>query len=357
MISSEFVAELQRLGQLVTDYIVNFPAVRKVAPDYLKEGVLFYVKKGGKRLRPAILIWAAEAVGGQAELVLPAAAAIELSHTWTLVHDDIIDHDDVRRGGPSMHAYYRETWRSRINPDNLKDWSQNLAMLVGDIQQALATSMLNALPVEIDRDLVRWLINDLATNWVTEVLNGEMLDVEYATRSLDQLTETDILSMLDKKTASTLSWCGQTGALLGLNKLEPDHHLVKLMAELCRQAGLAFQLQDDILGIIGDEKELGKPVGSDIREGKRTVLVAYAYHHADAAGKLILQNILGKNGATPNEIDQVRAVLSNSGSIDYVRGLAADYTAQAQQLLNQLSPSKAATHLQELVSFITQRKY
>ena len=230
-------------------------------------------------------------------------------------------------------------------------------MLVGDIQQALATSMLNALPVEIDRDLVRWLINDLATNWVTEILNGEMLDVEYATRSLDQLTEADILSMLDKKTASTLSWCGQTGVLLGLNKLEPNHHLVKLMAEMCRHAGLAFQLQDDILGIIGDEKELGKPVGSDIRKGKRTVLVAYAYHHADAAGKLVLQNILGKSDATLIEINQVRAVLSNSGSIDYVRGLAADYTAKAQQLLNQLPPSRAASHLQELVSFITQRKY
>ena len=355
--SPEFLAELQRLGQLVTNYLISSPVVMKVEPDYLREGVLYYVKKGGKRLRPAILIWAAEIMGGSPEVVLPAAAAIELSHTWTLVHDDIIDRDDLRRGGPSMHAYFQESWREKIPSSELADWGKNLAMLVGDVQQAIATSMLNSLGPSVDRELVRWLINDLAANWVTEVLDGEMLDMEYAIRPLDQLQEADILEMLNHKTASTLAWCGRTGALLGLNKLDPDHQFVKLIEDMCRQAGLAFQLQDDILGIVGKEDELGKPIGSDLREGKRTVLIAHAYGRTDAKGKEFLHTILGKDDLTLAEIDQARQLLTTTGSLDYVQTLATGYTQRAVQLLEQLPISEAKNYLRELITFITQRKY
>lgn len=355
--SVEFSTELQRIGQLTTDYILNYPAVVKVSPDYLRDGVLYYVKQGGKRLRPAILLWACEMLGGKPELALPAAAAIELSHTWTLVHDDIIDNDDLRRGAPSMHAYYRNLWQAQVIPSNLDSWSRNLAMLVGDIQQALAFSMLNELAISLDWKLVTWLVKDLATNWVTEVLEGEMLDMEYTLRPLERITEANILSMLNKKTASTLAWCGRTGALIGLNKLEPEHKLVKLIEGTCRKAGLAFQLQDDILGIVGDESQLGKPIGSDIREGKRTILMAYAYQQADSSQRMTLQSILGKATANDAEINSVRQLLQELGALDYVQRLAQNYIGQAQAGLNELPPSSAKNYLPELIDFITQRKY
>ncbi|MFH0912044.1 MAG: polyprenyl synthetase family protein [Patescibacteria group bacterium] len=355
--SNEFLTELKRIGQQVTDYIVNYPAIANVHPEYLRKGVLFYVLKGGKRLRPAMLLWACEAVGGDPKLALPAAAAIELSHTWTLVHDDIIDNDDLRRGGPSMHAYFRESWKNQVEAPQLDAWSRDLAMLVGDVQQAMATSMLNSLDPAINRDLVTWLIGDLAMNWVTKVLDGEMLDMEYSLRPLDAIKEDDILAMLSKKTASTLAWCGRTGVLLGINKLDPENEFVKLIEDVCWEAGLAFQLQDDILGIIGNEAELGKPVGSDICEGKRTVLVTYAYQHATNEQKKLLKSVLGNHKATPEEISAVQDILHTSGSIDYVHQLAQQYAERASQLLSKFPPSSAKEYLEEWISFITQRKY
>ncbi len=355
--AKDLVTELKATGQLITDYILQYPAIAKIAPDYLRDGVTFYVRKGGKRLRPAILLWATEIVGGDVAAAIPAAAAIELSHTWTLVHDDIIDNDDLRRGGPSMHAYYRETWRERVVPPELDAWSRNLAMLVGDIQQAMATSMVNSLPVTVHPEVVRWLVNHLTTDWLPEVLNGEMLDVEYSIKPLEQIKEEDILTMLDRKTASTLAWCATAGALIGLNRVEPNHPTVKLLAEIFRQAGLAFQLQDDILGIIGDEAELGKPVGSDIRAGKRTVIAVHAYHQANPAQQALLQTILGKTNASATEIEQVKAVLEECGGIAYARKLAEDYTSRAELLLGELPESVPQQKLQALVNFITQRNY
>ena len=353
--SVEFSAELKRIGQLVTDYILSYPEIAKVKPDYLREGVLFYVQKGGKRLRPGLLWWACAAVGGDSRWVLPAAAAIELSHTWTLVHDDIIDHDDLRRGGPSMHAYFRDNWQ-RFPVENKEDWGRNLAILVGDLQQALAISMLNALDSLVNQDLKNWLISDLVA-WAAEVLHGEMLDMEYALHPLEELSEADILAMLDHKTASTLAWCGRTGALLGLNKLEPGHEFVKLMEEMCRKAGLAFQLQDDILGIVGQAADLGKPVGSDIREGKRTVLVAHAWEQANPAERQLLQSALGNTQATPADIAAVNDLLRSTGSIDYVQKLAEDYTASAREILLRLPASSARDYLQAFIDFITHRHY
>ncbi|MFA5966911.1 MAG: polyprenyl synthetase family protein [Patescibacteria group bacterium] len=353
--STEFLTELKNKGQLVTDYILNYPAIVKISPDYLREGVMFYVAKGGKRLRPALLMWACELAGGKAELALPAAAAIELSHTWTLVHDDIIDNDDLRRGGPSMHAYFREAWRSRVEEGNLESWSRNLAMLVGDIQQATATSMLEALSVDVA--LKEWLVQDLTTNWVTEVLQGEMLDMEFAVSPLEQISEAQIIDMLNKKTASTLAWCGRTGILVGLGKLELQHPFISIVETICRQAGLAFQLHDDILGLLGNEQELGKPVGSDIREGKRTIIVAHAYARASLEEKELISRVLGNRQASDSEISQVKDLLIRLGGVDYAQKLAADYIEQAQIALNSLPDHPTKGYFKEWIDFIIERSF
>ncbi len=354
--SPEFLAELKRRGQLVTDYILSYPAIAQIAPDYLREGVIFYVQKGGKRLRPALTMWACELAGGTTEMALPAAAAIELSHTWTLVHDDIIDNDELRRGSPSMHAYYRQAWRDRVGEENLESWSRNLAMLVGDIQQAVAISMLNT-SKSIDPAVTSWLVNNLTTSWTTEVLNGEMLDMEFSIQPWEQVSEAQILDMLDKKTASTLAWCGRAGALIGLGKLDLENPLVKVIETICRQAGLAFQLQDDILGLLGNEAELGKPVGSDIREGKRTIMAAYVYAQTDAAGKELIKRVLGNKVASSLDIKEVTDLLVQSGGVNYTQQLAKGYIQQAQALLVSLPDSPAKQYFKEWIDFIVERSF
>lgn len=351
--ANDFLTELREKGQMTTDYILNYPAVAKVAPDYLREGVLFYVRKGGKRLRPALTLWACELVGGKAEQALPAAAAIEMSHTWTLVHDDIIDNDDQRRGGPSMHAYFRDHLRSQVPPESLESLARGLAMLVGDVQQSLAISMINQL--KTDSQIIQWLIDDLSINWVPEVLRGETTDIEYTWKNWSAVNEPMVLDMLAAKTASTFIWSARTGALVGLGKLELDHPWVKALEAICWNAGLAFQLQDDILGIVGKAEELGKPIGSDIREGKKTVIAVYAYQQASAEQRQQLQAVLGNPQASTAEIAATRDLLVKLGGIDHTGKLMIDYATAATQALTALPDRPAKQYFKEWIDFITER--
>src|SRR4030042_5281680 len=154
MTMPECLAELDKKAQEVRQYIVGSPFQQNLGPRYIKDGALLYSKRGGKMLRPAILLWAWEAVNGDSRLALPAAAAIEMSHTWTLVHDDIIDNDDLRRGGPSVHAYYRQEF-SKFLPDSKErdEFARSQAILVGDLQQSWATSLMKELGERIDGKL------------------------------------------------------------------------------------------------------------------------------------------------------------------------------------------------------------
>lgn len=352
-----FSEALKTNGQIVTDYLIEYLSKVEITPDYLYEGVNFYVRKGGKRLRPALAFWACELAGGDLATALPAAAAIELMHTGTLVHDDIIDRDNMRRGGLSMHAHFQGYFKDQIKLKLLDHFANSIAMLVGDIQYSLAISMMNDLPVSVDRKVVQWLIHNLTAHWVPEVMSGETLDVQYAWQPLSKVSETMILDMLNKKTASTFALAGKTGALIGLNRLDLDHPLVVQLEKLCRDAGLAFQLQDDILGVVGDQTELGKPVGSDIREGKKTILVAYVYNKANAEQREILENILGKSDATASEIDQVKKLLVDLGGVDYVHKLADNYIKSAQEALTALPDHPVKRYFKDWINFMINRSH
>ena len=349
-------AELKEKSEIVKDYILNSPFRLQLAPDYIADGARLYTDRGGKMLRPAILMLACEAAGGDAKLALPAAAAIEMSHTWTLVHDDLIDNDDLRRGGPSVHAYYRELNQESIKDSaELEQYARSMAMLVGDIQQAWAISMINELSDRIDNAVFRYIIREMTNYWVPKVMSGEALDLEYSKLTFDQVTEEMILDMLAKKTASTFGFAGQAGAMIGINKLDKEHPTVKAIQQVCLDAGLAFQLRDDILGIIGDEKELGKPIGSDIREGKKTVIIAHAYSRATSEQKQVLLKVLGNESATEAEVEQVHTILKELGSIEYTGTMANKYADQARVILNQLSDSRAKQLFEKWIDFIVNR--
>lgn len=355
---SNFLTEIKTKAKQVREYLLNSPFQKSLAPDYIREGTLLYTARGGKMLRPAILMLACEAMGGDAQIALPAAAAVEMSHTWTLVHDDIIDNDDLRRSGPSVHAHFRDRFKDLLtNQDEREEFARSQAILVGDLQQAWATSLINELGEKIDGRLFRFLLRDLTVNWAPRVLAGEALDVEYAKRPLKEVSEEMILDMLSEKTASTFAFAGRAGALIGLNKLDPEHSLVTTIEEACMNAGLAFQLRDDVLGIIGDEEQLGKPVGSDIREGKRTTIIAHAYRQADSSQKDLLNSILGKPDASRAEVIQVRQLVTDLGSIEHTEKLAGKYASRARKLLGKLPDSQAKLLLDEWIDFIIERMF
>ncbi|OGB85320.1 hypothetical protein A2994_01660 [candidate division Kazan bacterium RIFCSPLOWO2_01_FULL_48_13] len=349
-------AELQEKSRLIADYILNSPFKSQITPKYIADGAGLYTLRGGKMLRPAILMLACEAAGGDPKLALPAAAAIEMSHTWTLVHDDLIDNDNLRRGGPSVHAYYRELNRPKIKDSaELEQYARSMAMLVGDVQQAWAMSMINELSDQVNTEVFRYIIREMTNYWVPRVMSGEALDLEYSQLSLDEVTEEMILGMLAQKTASTFGFAGQAGAMIGINKLDKQHPTVQTIQQICLEAGLAFQLRDDILGIVGDEKELGKPVGSDIREGKKTVIIAHAYRVADASQKQLLLSVLGNERASAVEVERVHTILKELGSIDYAASVANKYAGQARAALNKLSDSRARQLFGKWIDFIVNR--
>ena len=355
---SDFLQQIKNRTDLVKDYIRQSDFADKVAPNSLKEGVLLYPRRGGKLLRPAIMMLACEAVGGDTNLVIPAAAAMELSHTWTLVHDDIIDNDDMRRKGASAHAHYRSQFKDKISdPIILENFSKSMAILVGDLQQAWATNLLNKLNGKIDNELFNYLVDELTAGWLVGVLEGEALDVEYAQLPIAQVTDEMIINMLTQKTASTFAFAGKAGALIGLDQLDLDNKLVQSVERACLYAGIAFQIKDDVLGVIGDEDKLGKPVGSDIKEGKRTLLITHAYAKSAPDQQAILSKILGKADAGLQEIETVKNIIINSGSIEYVENLANNYIDKAKLALGDLPESQAKDLLNRWVDFMTNRVY
>ncbi|MEA1910017.1 MAG: polyprenyl synthetase family protein [Patescibacteria group bacterium] len=352
---NNLLEELKEKGELVDNYLLGFKKLESLKPSYLRDGFEHYIRQGGKRLRPALVLWACELVGGDIQKALPAAAAIELSHTWTLVHDDIIDKDDLRRGAPSMHAYYKEYFEGKYPGQDVDHLAKSFAMLVGDTQQSLATSMLNQ--VGVAPDIKKWLIDDLTTSWLPEVLQGEVLDVEFAWRNLSELSEEEIIEMLSLKTASTFVWSVRAGGVVGLNKIDLDNSVIKALETIALQAGLAFQLHDDVLGILGSEKDLGKPIGSDIREGKRTIISVHAYKNANLEDCKVLDEVLGNENASEGEVGKVKEIFIKLGSIEYVKKLIKEASKKALSEFDNLPEHKTKGYFKDWVDFIGNRDF
>lgn len=352
----DFLAEIKKRTNKVEDYINNSDFCKNIAPDYLKEGVMLYPNNVGKMLRPAIVMLACEAVGGNSDLAVPAAAAMEISHIWTLVHDDIIDNDDLRRGKLSVHAYYRNKFKHQINDEvKLEEFSRSVAILVGDLQQAWAINIFNDLNKTLDITLFNFLLNELTASWTVKVSEGETVDIEYALKSFDDIDDTMILNMMLKKTASTFGFAGKIGALIGLNKLDLNNDLVIAIEDICLNAGMAFQLKDDVLGIMGNEKQLGKPIGSDIKEGKRTLIMTHAYSKADESQKQFIMDTLGNSLISDKEIDRMCGLVQDLGSIKYVEDLADDYVTKAKLTLTKLSESNTKNLFEQWINFMINR--
>jgi len=302
-------------------------------PGELYNAALHLIRAGGKRLRPVIVVAAAEALGEEAEKALPFAVAVELVHNFTLVHDDIMDRDEFRRGVPTVH----------------KLWGEPLAITAGDLLYAKAFEALTdahdkGVPAERVTKAVRVLAK--ASSIIAE---GQAMDMMFEEEEYVDIE--DYLKMIYKKTGALF----EASAVLGGLVATDDENILSSLASYGKSLGIAFQIRDDILGIMGKEEELGKPVGSDVREGKKTLPILYALGRLEGEAREKLEKVLGNRDAGREEIEEVARLIKESGAIEYAEELARRYSEQALAALKVLPESEYREMLEELARFAVPR--
>jgi geranylgeranyl diphosphate synthase type I len=322
----DFIKELEKREKIILSYLMAKEFREWFSPEHITEAVYCYLNRKAKRLRPAVLLFACGAVGGKEEDAISAAAGIEMFHTWTLVHDDLIDNDEKRRGGYTVHKYYSMIAKKKMkySESGAKDYGRDIAILTGDVQQGWAVALFCDCFL---RDGVKpkvglTLIQMLESQVLNTLVSGETLDIQFAKQPIESLHPDRIIDMLYRKTGVLYEFAGKAGAMIGLSTTNHEDKRVKALSNFCQKCGTAFQLQDDILGVIGDEEQLGKPVGSDIREGKRTTITYFAFKNATPKEKRKLESILGKRTANVKEIKETTRLLIELGGISETQKIA-----------------------------------
>lgn len=294
-------------------------------PAVLYKAVRHLPEAGGKRLRPLLALLACAAVGGDPEDAVLYGAALEIVHTFTLVHDDIMDDDDTRRGRAAVHRQYGDA----------------TAILAGDTLFAMAFEIATAerLPAEVERRLA----HNIAV-MAREICEGQQLDMSFEER--DEVSEELFLTMIEKKTARLFEYAGLGGAIIGSGSQEEREALRRYGHAL----GMAFQIWDDCLDVMGTD--IGKPVGSDIREGKKTLMYIHAREHAHSDAWL---QHYGDSHASKEDIEGIIEVFGESGALDAATETAKRYADEASRYLEVLPESDARRRLAELTTFSVTR--
>jgi geranylgeranyl diphosphate synthase, type I len=315
---------LQKKAKLVDESIPRFLPI--TPPDELYLAMRHLLDAGGKRLRPSALLLAAEAVGGKIEDVLPAAVAVELVHNFTLIHDDIMDEADLRRGLTTVH----------------NKWGVPRAIIAGDALYSKAFEILSCTKSEPQR-LVESL--ELLSKTCTDICEGQWMDMDFQTRT--NVTEEEYMRMVEKKTAVLFATALKLGATLaGANR---EHS--RALWDFGRLTGVGFQIYDDVIDLITHEEILGKAQGGDIIEGKRTLIIIHAL------SKGVIIDALGKSNATRSEISAALTTLKESGSIDYAMNRAFGFVDEGKAALALLPDSEAKNTLIRLADYMIERKY
>jgi len=295
---------------------------------------------GGKRLRPAFCYWGWRAAGGQdcAE-IYTAAASLELLQASALVHDDVMDASDTRRGQPALHRQFSARLAAAnpapanpaaANPAAADQFGTAAAVLIGDMLLSWTGQMYHAsgFPAEVLQRGQRAL-----DAMQTEVAAGQYLDIfSQATRSS---SVGKAMRVIIFKTAKyTIERPLQLGALLAASSPATAEAVSAVFTEYGIPLGIAFQLRDDLLGVFGDPARTGKPTSGDISEGKRTVLMALASERASARQARLLEERLGDRALTPAGAAEVKAVLADTGAVDECEGLIAASVKEAVSALD-----------------------
>src|SRR3989344_3332312 len=302
----------------------------KIHPEttVLGEEIRRFVAAGGKRVRPAFAYSAYVASSGRSfEAILYASAALELLHAFALIHDDIIDKADLRRGEPSVHKAFEYFHKNRKFKGSSQKFGIDTAILVGDLALSFADELLNTAPFPAERIRRAKNYYDLMKK---QVIYGEYLDVLAPNKG--GVSEKDLLTILEYKTAKyTIERPLHIGAALAGS----DEENFKVFTDYGVPLGQAFQIQDDIMGTFSSEGKIGKPVDSDLKEGKQTLLVIKAYEFSKGKDRQMLRKVICNKKAVQENIEKARDIIRNSGSLEYSQKLSSRLIDHAKQVIYQ----------------------
>jgi octaprenyl-diphosphate synthase len=307
------------------EFELKFKASMKSSVPLLDKITHYIVKRKGKQLRPMFVFLSAKVCGEMNDSTYRAASLIELLHTATLVHDDVVDDSNERRGFFSVNAL----------------WKNKIAVLVGDF--LLSRGLL----LSVDNKDFHLL--GLVSNAVREMSEGELLQIEKA-RKLD-IDEAVYFDIIRKKTASLIASCCACGAA----SVSKDEKMTEQMRAFGEAVGIAFQIKDDLFDY-GDGSNIGKPTGIDIKEKKMTLPLIYALNNASFFEKRRIINIVKNNNNDPKKVAEVIDFVIKSGGIQYAEKKMNEYKNDALLKLSVFPDSPSKTSLSELVKYTTERK-
>lgn len=308
--------------------------------------------RGGKRIRAALLYYSYLAHGGKdTSEVLKAAMAMEMSETYLLIHDDIMDDDVLRRGGTTIHHSYKQNAETDFpNKTNPRHFGISMGILAGDIACAFSNELIaNA---EFKDECKNRALAELNKIYSIEGY-GQAMDIISSIKN--NIKKEDVILVQELKTVPyTMDGPIKIGAILAGAKKEEVEKLSKYTVPL----GTAFQIQDDILGMFGSEEKLGKPVTSDLKEGKRTLLIVSALEKANPKQKEIIELNLGNKKVTINGLKTVRKVIEETGSLTESKILALELAQNAMDALNKFNLKKEGKDfLVGIAEYIIKREY
>jgi geranylgeranyl diphosphate synthase, type I len=311
------------------------PLAGQIADDY-KEFL-----EGGKKLRGCEILLGYEIFGGKEKKQgLLASLVIEIIHSFLLIHDDIMDQDDLRRGKPTMHKKYAK--------EHGDHFGLSLAMDIGDEGGFLAMRLLNSL------DLPRERLS-IATEFLSKLLMetglGQALDISYEAEK--RFTEESVLQVHRYKTAEyTIPGPISIGAILA----GADEKKLKAIKDFGIPIGIAFQIRDDELGMFSTEEELGKPVDSDLRENKVTLLIVKAFESAKGEDLEFLQYAYGNKNLKPEEVEKVREIIKRVGALGYSQKVSRDLVGEGKKFIPEITDDPEYQDLlTELADFVIER--
>lgn len=297
----------------------------------LRAAMAHYPAAGGKRLRPLLATMVCEAFGGNPDKAVPFGVALEMIHNFTLVHDDVMDEDDTRRGMKTVHHEYGV-------PE---------AILAGDAMFARAFELV--LESDIDDARVVRLVEILARS-VRLLADGQQMDLDFEQR--DIVSPEEYLEMIERKTAVLYSAAAQGGAIVG-GANEPQQ---EALFEYGRLIGLGFQIWDDVLDLRSTQEAFGKPVLNDIRNGKKTLIVVHAIDSMKSDQKEELLATLGNKDASEEQLRKAKDLLEDVGSIDYASRIASEFVAKAKEELLIIRDERHREILADFADFMLSRK-
>jgi geranylgeranyl diphosphate synthase, type I len=305
-------------------------------PKDLYHASLHYIISGGKRLRPFMVIKSSEMLGGNLKRAMPAAAAIELIHNFSLVHDDIMDNDETRHGVTTVHKYY----------------GLSLAILAGDIlfSKAFQLLALHGKKAGLTEKIISEMVARLSTACIY-VCEGQAIDTEMASNRKFH-AESHYINMITKKTAALFEASCALGALSAVNSNSRD---IENLASFGRNIGIAFQLVDDLIGVVGDPKLTGKSVGNDIREGKKTYPILLALKNAKSEERDRILKVFGSRDASNIDLKEAVRTISSIGIRQEIKNIANEHIDRALKVLEKYQDSEAKRALRSSANFIVQR--